>query len=116
MRAARFTMCAIVAAAGPPPCHDATAPGFPGSETHDLIVEVRTNLEVPSLAVIDLRTGGLRAFPSAGMPMRDPSPSPDGSRVAFVSEAGGNVDIYVINRDGTGLARLTTDAARDDQP
>ena len=32
--------------------------------------------------------------------------SPDGSQIAFAS-AGGNVEIYVANSDGTGQRRLT---------
>jgi Tol biopolymer transport system component len=45
-----------------------------------------------------------------------PSFSPDGSRIAFTSdiaEPGVNLDVYVINRDGSGLRRLTTDPAID---
>src|SRR5262245_25565187 len=29
--------------------------------------------------------------------------SPDGQRLAFVSERDGNLELYVLNRDGTGL-------------
>jgi len=37
--------------------------------------------------------------------------SPDGSRIAFLSSRGGNQDnIYVMNADGSGLSRLTTDS------
>ncbi len=45
-----------------------------------------------------------------------PSFSPDGRRLVFTSDfaaPGANVDVYVINRDGTGLRRLTTDPAVD---
>src|SRR5436190_567833 len=42
------------------------------------------------------------------------SHSPDGKRVAFVSERDGNPELYVINRDGTGLKRLTDDFGLDD--
>jgi TolB protein len=40
---------------------------------------------------------------------RDGSPvlSPDGRRIAFVSERDGNRQIYVMNADGSGLRRLT---------
>ena len=37
-------------------------------------------------------------------------------RLAFVSEADGNADIYAVNADGTELARLTADPAEDLQP
>src|SRR5262249_15612001 len=39
--------------------------------------------------------------------------SPDGTRLAFRSTRGNNRDIYVINVDGTGEQRLTTDPASD---
>lgn len=42
--------------------------------------------------------------------------SPDGRRVAFVSERDGNLELYAVNRDGTGLVRLTNDFALDDHP
>lgn len=43
-----------------------------------------------------------------------PNWTPDGSQIAFQSLAGGDVlsiDIWRVNRDGTGLTRLTTDGA-----
>jgi TolB protein len=54
--------------------------------------------------------------------VRDPAPSPDGTRIAFtvawyppgVSWTDG--DVYVANRDGTGLRRLTSAPGLDDQP
>lgn len=51
------------------------------------------------------------------VPSREPAPSPDGTRIAFTGVgADGSTDVYVIGRDGSGLRRLTTDAAADDQP
>ncbi|MEM7032095.1 MAG: FHA domain-containing protein [Chloroflexota bacterium] len=42
--------------------------------------------------------------------------SPDGTQVAFMSRRDDNWDIYVVNIDGTGLRRLTRDAADDGLP
>ena len=43
--------------------------------------------------------------------------SPDRTQVAFsAADASGNFDIYVINADGKGQTRLTSDPARDDSP
>jgi Tol biopolymer transport system component len=40
--------------------------------------------------------------------------SPDGQRIAFVSDRDGNDEVYVINVDGSGLSNLTP--ARDGHP
>jgi Tol biopolymer transport system component len=45
-----------------------------------------------------------------------PAPSPDGTKIAFTSDRDGNYEIYVMNADGTGATRLTTNAAMDVGP
>ena len=45
-----------------------------------------------------------------------PAWSPDGSKLAFTSNRDGNPEIYVVNRDGTGLRRLTNSPAIDVTP
>ena len=62
-------------------------------------------------------TSGYGPIPPYGRTAMHPAPSPDGTRIAFTAFSdGSNLDIYVENRDGTGLERLTTDGAIDDQP
>jgi TolB protein len=46
----------------------------------------------------------------------DPAFSPDGSRIAFVSQRDGNAEIYVMNADGTGATRVTNDPVTDGRP
>src|SRR5439155_8313023 len=46
----------------------------------------------------------------------DPAFSPDGSRIAFVSQRDGNAEIYVMNADGTGSTRITNDPQPDGRP
>jgi len=46
----------------------------------------------------------------------DPAFSPDGSRVAFVSQRDGNAEIYVMNADGTGTTRVSNDPQPDGRP
>lgn len=48
-----------------------------------------------------------------------PDWSPDGNKIAFYAarvDDRNNSDVYVVNADGTGLARLTTDPAADTAP
>ena len=45
-----------------------------------------------------------------------PTWSPDGTRIAFVCRWATGTDLCIVNRDGTGLLRLTDDTQRDDSP
>lgn len=42
--------------------------------------------------------------------------SPDGSQIAFVTDRDGNVELYVMNADGTDLRRLTNTSAVEGSP
>ncbi|HTI05676.1 MAG TPA: Ig-like domain-containing protein [Gemmatimonadales bacterium] len=46
----------------------------------------------------------------------EPAFSPDGSRIAFVSQRDGNAEIYVMNADGSGATRLSNDPQADGHP
>ena len=45
-----------------------------------------------------------------------PAWSPDGTKLAFWSNRDGNPEIYVVNRDGTGMRRLTNHPENDSTP
>lgn len=48
-----------------------------------------------------------------------PAPSPDGSKIAFMSltrEGAGNYEIYIMNSDGQNIVRLTNNSANDGLP
>jgi Tol biopolymer transport system component len=48
--------------------------------------------------------------------LETPSWSPDGHQLVFTGFDGGLSDLFVVNRDGTGLRRLTNDKYADLQP
>jgi TolB protein len=45
-----------------------------------------------------------------------PAISPNANQIAFMSRRDGNWNIYVVNKDGTGLKQLTDDLADDGLP
>ncbi len=45
-----------------------------------------------------------------------PAFSPDGARIAFMTNRDGNMEIYSVNRDGTGLRRVTRHPGNDSTP
>jgi TolB protein len=45
-----------------------------------------------------------------------PTWSPNGTKIAFVSERAGNDEIYVMSANGTGVTRLTNNPAIDQEP
>ena len=62
---------------------------------------------------------GERKMPADGNPSKQnylPAWSPDGSKIAFTSNRDGNPEIYVINKDGSNLRRMTNHPAIDVNP
>src|SRR5262249_6367347 len=62
---------------------------------------------------------GERPMPAEGSPQRQnylPASSPDGAKIAFMSTRDGNPAIYTMNRDGSGLRRMTNHPAIDVNP
>ena len=62
---------------------------------------------------------GERATPASGSPERQnslPAWSPDGTKIAFTSFRDGNAEIYVMNKDGGGLRRMTNNPMIDTSP
>ena len=62
---------------------------------------------------------GVRATPGNGNPERQnylSAWSPDGSKLAYTLSTGGNQEIYVMNKDGSGARRLTTHPEIDTSP
>ena len=70
------------------------------------------------LLVLSLRGGEPSRVLPTGAIVTSPAPSPDGSRIAFVASTPESPasDIYIVNRDGSGLFRLTNAPEADDNP
>jgi uncharacterized repeat protein (TIGR01451 family) len=70
---------------------------------------------------INLDGSGLRRLTNNPTWDLEPSSSPDGSKIAFVSYRDGNSifdppEIYIMNASGTGQTRLTNNTAHDSRP
>jgi Tol biopolymer transport system component/DNA-binding winged helix-turn-helix (wHTH) protein len=63
-----------------------------------------------------LATGKLETVVGGPAFDADPTFSPDGERIAYVSDREGNFEIYVQDLDGAGLRRLTDHPAHDQFP
>ena len=70
----------------------------------------------PDITLINIETRETRVL--AANPALDSYPawSPDGSKLAFVSEREGNEEIYLISREGSDLVNLTNNTGSDFNP
>ncbi len=93
-----------------------------GSYEFDLVYYRMTNTGQSELFTLPLGAGAAPVKLNAGNVSRSPSPSPDGSRIAFavsmdVLGSGERIDdIFAVDRNGLNMRRLTTAAGADDQP
>jgi Tol biopolymer transport system component len=70
-----------------------------------------------AIELIDMQTGTRAQLSLPPLAEAQPVWSPDGQRIAFSCQvAAGNNDICVVNRDGSGFVRLTSDASHDTDP
>ena len=68
------------------------------------------------MSVVNADGSGLRGLtdhPGSIVSTLDSSWSPDGSRIVYAPIVDRNAAIYVMNADGSGARRLTTDTAPD---
>lgn len=74
--------------------------------TQSVACDAPGNTDPCHIAVANLDGAGKVLTSGPGNDL-DPAWSPDGTRIAFARNSGGNYDIWVMNSDGTGLQRLT---------
>lgn len=71
------------------------------------------------IVVTDEQAGSLRGLPGICVGDTDerwPAISPDGTRLAFQSDAAGDFDVWILDYRDRSLSRLTTSASFDGQP
>lgn len=71
-----------------------------------------------AIVVRDLATEAESVVAAAGFELSSPAWSADATKLVFVGKetATGQVDLWTVHADGTGLARVTNDAAVDAEP
>jgi hypothetical protein len=67
-----------------------------------------------SLNFVSASLTNIRALTDQSTDNRFPRVAPDGKRIAFTSYRDGNAEIYVMNADGSAVARLTNSAGDDE--
>lgn len=80
----------------------------------DLVYHRATAESAGEIMIASTATDGAPVALSLPIAARDAAPSPDGSRIAFTSVT--TRDIYVVDRDGGNLTRLTDDPANEGHP
>jgi TolB protein len=70
----------------------------------------------PALYLADLATGRKTPLVTEGSLNASPALSGDGRKVAFARAIGANIEIFVANRDGSNVRRLTNSGGIDTNP
>lgn len=94
-------------------CFTLLVPSF--SRAADRVLISRLGPTKAELFIAQANGGDERALVPANSLDYDPAWSPKGGWIAFTSERNGSADLYRVRPDGTGLQRLTDNAAYDDQ-
>ncbi len=100
-------------------CSDSTGPKT-ASQSGQIVFQSTRPGGTPELRVMDPDGSNVQTLLGGPATYQSPAFSPDGARIAFSSNRDGDFDLYVMNRDGTGLAHVTgpsvPDTTYDDSP
>jgi Tol biopolymer transport system component len=87
-----------------------------GNDFEIFTMTINSGNQVTAVAKLTSNTDNDGSDPVFALVARGLSWSPDGTKIAFYSDANGNLDIFTINADGTGLTQVTTHSADDFDP
>ena len=85
-------------------------------DSSQFVDEVRTGKDSGQIFLIDIKTRRNTALTDNHSLNADPSFSPDGTQIVFVSARDKNANIYVMQTDGFNVRRLTDDQFFDNFP
>lgn len=72
--------------------------------------------ETADLYSLSLETGESKQLTSGGHRNLHPAWSPNGEHIAFVSDREGNMELYIMNANGSGIIRLTDSVEDEGHP
>ena len=107
--ASALLLCSLLPGCGA----DGAAPSEDAALHDRLVVETGGSIAIMA------PDGGQRRTLAIGSDLEEalsPAVSPDGRRVAFTGSKAGQLDLYVMNVDGSGRRQLTSDLAQDLDP
>jgi len=91
------------------------SPTFSADGRQMAFVSSRNGL--PQIFIQDMQSGLTRRLTYSGRYNTQPSWSPSGNKIAYTTwEKTGEINIFVINADGSGLKRLTSGARENESP
>jgi len=81
----------------------------------DRILYTATKSGNRDIYAVDIPSGEVTRLTTHAAADYSPSPSPDGTRIAFLSERDGTPEIYVMNADGSDQRRVTTNTVKEEE-
>lgn len=93
-----------------------TQPEF-SPDGHELVLTRYDPTHLPNTEIFVMTAAGRNRIALTDTPTgnSDPTWSPDGRRIAFVSARDGEPDIFTMNSDGTDVRRITHDSASESE-
>lgn len=113
-----IALLALLSPDAPPPTAASTTTAAPQSWSLPAGSVVFESPAADRINILRYDAGATAPVPLTAHAARDQRPrfSPDGRRVAFHSDVRGNHDVFIVNRDGSGLRQITDHPGADTDP